>query len=92
MLIYQFRYHVPAHVRPHIDYITPGIKLFAAGKGRRGSKGLEKRTIRNHPPLKAALPMPMSDIVASITSDAPLAICDVAITPPCIKGINSIYL
>jgi len=27
-----YRYHVPKHIAPYIDYITPGIKLYA-GRG-----------------------------------------------------------
>ena len=36
------RYHVPAHVKEHIDYITPGLKLFAGTDKARSSKP-EKR-------------------------------------------------
>lgn len=40
------RYHVPKHVQPYIDYITPGIKLMAPLNSKiteEGWKNLEKR-------------------------------------------------
>ena len=95
VLIFVFRYHVPARIRKHVDYITPGIKLLATGMRGHGGKGIQKRTFgitgqRNkQPPLKAPLPMPMAAIAQSLVSAAPLSICDVAITPPCVKGTIS---
>ncbi|MCJ1282915.1 Tripeptidyl-peptidase sed1 [Xylographa opegraphella] len=90
------QYHVPAHVRKHVDYITPGIKLLATGTRGRGGKGIQKRTFgvtgqRNkQPPLKAPLPMPMATIAGSLISGLPLSICDVAITPPCVKALYNV--
>lgn len=73
---------MPEHVRQHVDYITPGIKLFAGGSASKSK--LDKRTFginsrRNArlPPLKAPLPVSISSILAA----PELALCDVAITP-----------
>lgn len=85
-------YSLPAHVREHVDYITPGIKLHAIGDtpSRRVKRDLEKRTFgatdRNpvkQPPLKKPLPMGLSDIQSS---DA-LSICSAVATPECIRAL-----
>lgn len=85
------RYHLPAHVREHVDYITPGIRLFATRGGRTqgGGSDLEKRTFGvtskkpgKQPPIMKPLPMALSSILAMAES----AICDVAITPQCIAS------
>ena len=73
-------YNVPAHVKQHIDYITPGIKLLAAGSTS-DKREIEKRTFGingiHRGPLKAPLPMPLASLLAlPLTS-----ICDVAIIP-----------
>jgi tripeptidyl-peptidase-1 len=75
------RYHVPSHIQQHVDYITPGVKLFAP-KGPAGRRDIEKRSYKLPPLLK--------DL--GITIEALLAIpellaCDIAITPPCIKSM-----
>jgi len=44
---------VPEHLAPHIDYITPGIKLYSGVK--RDNVGLQKRGF-GLPPLISPLP------------------------------------
>ena len=43
----KIRYHVPSYIQEHVDYITPGIKLFTPARkektGRASSK-LDERT------------------------------------------------
>jgi tripeptidyl-peptidase-1 len=41
-----FRYHLPSHIQEHVDYITPGIKVFAPArkeKKRNPDSSLDKR-------------------------------------------------
>lgn len=40
------RYHVPEHLAPHIDYVTPGIKLTPVVK-KRVERTIEKRSTSN---------------------------------------------
>lgn len=75
-----YRYYVPAHIAAHLDYITPGTKLFAPGK-QSGQQGIEKRSFKL-PPLLKALPLALQTLLAIPES----LLCDVAITPVCIKS------
>lgn len=87
------KYHLPKHVQSHVDYITPGIKLFATG-GKDG-KTIEKRTfgVTSGKGNSGLLPPPLKSL--GMTLEALLAIpelqvCSVAITPPCIKALYNI--
>ncbi|KAL5314459.1 hypothetical protein ACEPPN_017099 [Leptodophora sp. 'Broadleaf-Isolate-01'] len=88
------QYHVPAHIRPHIDYITPGIRLLAPVESHHSQKntllakrdaalardGLDKRILHNL--LKAeASHHPKPD---------DLSTCDIAITPACVAALYQI--
>ena len=86
------RYSVPEHVREHVDYITPGIKLLTPSHSRKDPE-LRKRifgvTSKGHDILKPklkALPESLSSILAAPLS----AICDVAAIPLCIKTLYNI--
>ena len=89
-----FRYSVPGHVQPHVDYITPGLKLLTPSTSRNKDKKLDKRTfgVSGHkkkpilPPLKKALPQSLSKILATPLS----TLCDVAIIPKCIATMYNI--
>ena len=88
------RYHIPAAVQEHVDYITPGIKLYATPGKTRAKRGLEKRTFgitgeRKQPPLQAPLPMPFSQI-SSKAKNGSLADCSAVITPPCIRALYNL--
>lgn len=86
------RYHVPAHVREHVDYITPGLKLLVPSRTRSDSekKNLEKRIFGVTagkkapilPPLKKALPASLTDILKRALNQ----ICQVAVIPECIDS------
>ncbi|KAF2717180.1 subtilisin-like protein [Polychaeton citri CBS 116435] len=86
-------YHVPRHVQEHIDYITPGIKLFASKVSRQPEGEIKKRTTLVHssgslgrtPPPTKALPIALSSI-----KPLSLALCDVAMTPDCIAALYNI--
>ncbi|PVH73292.1 subtilisin-like protein [Cadophora sp. DSE1049] len=88
------QYHIPAHIRQHIDYITPGIRMLAPVESHNSQKnallakrdaalargGLEKRILHNL--LKAeASHHPKPD---------DLSTCDVAITPACVAALYQI--
>lgn len=95
----QLRYHVPAHIQEHIDYITPGIKLFTVGGSKHTLKPkteeLGERSLKIN---KRGFKLPIflkgiADwILGGIERDLDLRLCDVAITPPCIasKFLNSV--
>jgi tripeptidyl-peptidase-1 len=84
-----FRYHVPANVQEHIDYITPGIKLYATKAKKPASAEIEKRSRMGHggrrghkpkPPPKK--PMPPSLPALGMLQDR---YCDTVVTPECIQ-------
>ena len=95
-------YHVPEHLREHIDYITPGIKLFAPSSVKqRGlswkrrsetKKGLQKRRGGNPGgnPLLHPGPFPQFVRTGNGTNSSSLDTCDVTITPACIAALYQI--
>jgi tripeptidyl-peptidase-1 len=96
------QYHVPEAVQEHVDYITPGIKLFATGgKGaaRHDPKKYEKRTFgvtgseAPLPPLKKPMPISITEVknkLASNTTNPELALCDVVVSPACIRAFYNV--
>lgn len=90
------RYHVPEHLSEHIDYITPGIKLFSparSGRAVNGKNTIEKRTFgvtngkaSKQPPLLKALPLAISELLGL----AELSLCQIAATPSCIAKLYNI--
>ena len=91
--IYKFhRYSLPNHVREHVDYITPGLKLLTPS-GSRQDPELHKRifgvtTQGKHllKPILKALPQTLASLLALPLS----ALCDVAAIPLCIKTLYNI--
>jgi tripeptidyl-peptidase-1 len=69
------RYYLPEHIRKHVDYVTPGVKLSAPL--RKGSK--HKPTIKPLPATPTNNDDPQS-----------LEHCDTGITPACIKALYQI--
>ena len=95
-------YHVPHHIRKHVDYITPGLKLLtpSSPKGE-AQPELEKRTfgvtsgnVSNAtdpmkpilPPLKAKLPVDIKTLLSQPLEQA----CQQAILPGCISTLYNI--
>ena len=75
------RYHVPASVREHLDYITPGITLReVTGVGKRGGN-IQKRLVNGLPPILEPIALPLEQLLGQL-----LDFCDIAITPQCIRG------
>jgi len=79
-------YHLPKHIRQHIDYITPGIKLMAPVESHREKRaaamaehGIESRSVhlQQHGKAPAANPDDLST-------------CDQLITPACIAALYKI--
>ncbi|KAM0318569.1 hypothetical protein ACHAO8_001660 [Botrytis cinerea] len=81
-------YHLPAHVQPHVDYITPGVKLISTKK-----KSASKRSVlggskgKDYGPLRR--PKSSSGSYSHHNSTS-LATCDEIITPECIKALYHI--
>lgn len=86
---------MPEHVREHVDYITPGIKLFSSSKKparKDDGSELQKRTFgvtspgASLPPLPAPLPGLLTELLQLPLS----SLCDVAATPACIRTLYNI--
>jgi tripeptidyl-peptidase-1 len=80
------QYHVPKHIREHIDYITPGIKLMAPVESHREKRaaamaeaGIESRSVH----LQQHKNVPNVD-----PND--LSTCDELITPACVAALYKI--
>lgn len=85
------RYHVPASVSSHIDYITPGIKLYVPTTESSQGESLEKRTFgvtggKPLPPLLKALP----DALSNLLQQGLRGLCQMAIIPGCIDTLYQI--
>ncbi|KAM3067871.1 hypothetical protein ACMFMG_011355 [Clarireedia jacksonii] len=85
-------YHVPEHLAPHIDYITPGVKLTPVKKRsvkvKRGTPYVEKRSnrvVKTHEHQNYTWTPPA---VANLSSD--LQGCGTNMTPTCIKAMYKI--
>lgn len=86
------RYHISANIQPHIDYITPGLKLMAPSDivTEEGWQSLQKRQgpngdLRPLPPRRKPWP---PGWVPHHKDD--LSNCDVEITPACIAALYEI--
>jgi tripeptidyl-peptidase-1 len=79
------RYHVPSHIQEHVDYITPGVKVFAPERPGNSRRDIEKRGNYQLPPLLNSLDMSLEALLAI----PELLGCSVAITPPCVQSMYS---
>ena len=80
---------MPKFIQEHVDYITPGIKLFSATKRGHGKRGFGMTSGKygrggSNPPKKT-FPGGFPWSAAS-----PLSTCDVVITPDCIRALYGI--
>ncbi|KAL2067873.1 hypothetical protein VTL71DRAFT_15971 [Oculimacula yallundae] len=75
-------YHVPKHIQEHIDYITPGIKLFAPKK-----RSLSSRTFSGTPSHSIKT---TSHSGFPPTAAGELSMCHRWITPACIRALYSV--
>ena len=74
---------MPKNIQEHVDYITPGIKLHSSTK-----RGHEKRGQHGHGLSRPAKNISPAEFQPSATN--PLATCDVAITPACIRALYEV--
>jgi tripeptidyl-peptidase-1 len=87
-------YHLPAHVREHIDYVSPGIKLLAPVEKQslkrevvldeRDGNVIEKRNTHG------LLTYQTENANCTGESKDDLSTCDVAITPACVAALYQI--
>ena len=95
------RYHVPKHIQPHIDYITPGIRLLAPlEKPKEHQKrGLARRQWPHWEPSHYGQPHGgpgpwphhrRPDHPMPNNPESNLSTCDIAITPACIAALYEI--
>ncbi|PQE33518.1 hypothetical protein CJF32_00003388 [Rutstroemia sp. NJR-2017a WRK4] len=77
-------YHLPANVRPHIDYITPGVKQITTKKRSLAKRGIVKD---HRPPLRQPKEAKYWPPHGNNTS---LANCDKLITPECVKALYKV--
>ncbi|OKL58204.1 hypothetical protein UA08_06451 [Talaromyces atroroseus] len=87
-------YHLPEHIAPHVDYITPGIKMTQAvkrtvKKEKRASNAYSSRTSA-YAPAHWGNPAGHNHPGGSPSSD--LASCSYNMTPPCIRALYDIPL
>lgn len=81
-------YHLPKHIKKHIDFVSPGIKLMAPPESHKSKRDrvsqvhrLEKRV--DHKALQ-------SQEVAAVTDPSDLSICTSTVTPACIAALYQI--
>ncbi|KAK0119805.1 Tripeptidyl-peptidase sed1 [Cadophora gregata] len=89
------KYHVPSHIQEHVDYITPGTKLFSSHRRPDPNTDIEKRTFGVTsgkgnsgilPPLLKELGMSIEALLAIPALQA----CGTAITPACIQTLYNV--
>ena len=81
-------YKLPNHVRRHVDFVSPGIKLAPSPASKRDVKRNVKRAVGvnlNKQDPGAKTPDPPGS-----NSTDPLANCDTIITPDCIRALYQI--
>lgn len=83
---------MPAHIQEHVDYITPGIKLFVPNQKDSVERDLDKRTFgvtsaKGTAGLSPPLTKPLGITIAKLLELVGLATCDQFITPDCVAGI-----
>ncbi|KAH7321462.1 putative protease S8 tripeptidyl peptidase I, partial [Rhexocercosporidium sp. MPI-PUGE-AT-0058] len=79
-------YHLPQNIQQHIDYITPGIKLFAPKKR---SRSLSPRTFSGIPSPSIKLDLKTYSGFPP-TAAGELSTCHRWITPACIRALYSV--
>ena len=83
-------YHVPAHIREHIDYITPGIKMRVdASKARKTKREYQARQLRKRGVSSmntGAIPLPIGN--ARLPTLPPLnsSVCNKYVTNQCVRS------
>jgi tripeptidyl-peptidase-1 len=76
-------YHVPTHIKEHIDYVTPGARLRQRNLKAGRVAELEKRGASTVQPLITQLPAFPNPNSSS---------CDIYVTADCTRGMFSISI
>ncbi|KAK3319647.1 alkaline serine protease [Cercophora scortea] len=80
-------YHIPSHIKEHIDYITPGIRLRAdPGKVRKHKRELEAARLKKRGvvPTYTGL-VPISEKKLPGLPQLNSSVCNLYVTPECIR-------
>ncbi|TVY31921.1 Aorsin [Lachnellula subtilissima] len=81
-------YHVPRDIHEHVDYITPGVKLFTPSKRGHGKRHIGISSSQGSTtiaPLRVSYPPDFN-----ITAAGELATCEQFITPACIRALYEV--
>ena len=78
------RYHLPTHIKKHVDYITPGLRLLSGSK-RAQREGLTRRGFKTGAAQNFSSPL-IKGPAASGLADAAAAGCDSQVIPSCIAS------
>lgn len=85
-------YHVPSHIRDHVDYITPGIRLLAPTGSIEKVHFEESKQLKRRDLLHQLRENPRNyqRPAAPLANSSDLSTCDEAITPACIRALYNI--
>lgn len=91
-------YHIPKEIQPHIDYITPGIRLISMTRKILNKRGFGVRPGNSSnaeqpkpPPFYVPPPNGLNGIQPLAAAQAsPLTTCNQAITPACIQALYGV--
>lgn len=91
-------YHIPKEIQPHIDYITPGIRLISMTRKILKKRGFGVRPGNNSavdlpkpPPVYVPPPTGLTGLQPLAAAQAsPLITCNQAITPACIQALYGV--
>jgi tripeptidyl-peptidase-1 len=81
-------YSVPEHIRPHVDYITPGIKLLETKVQKPAHKEITRRSW--HKDTVTPLPPLSLSNLTSMLKEPLKKLCQTIITPKCISTLYNI--
>ena len=84
-------YKLPNHIRKHVDFVSPGIKLATSGQShKRSVEKLKKRAVRHKQPSVESLAETKALLLKFPNSTQSVAHCDQLITPECIRALYDI--
>ncbi|KAI1455382.1 Pro-kumamolisin, activation domain-containing protein [Annulohypoxylon moriforme] len=79
-------YHLPSHIREHVDYVTPGIKLILGTEDKKlAASRKQKRDSHLTKGANSPLPLPPPEL-----NSTNLTTCDTVMTIPCIRALYQI--
>ena len=84
------RYHLPAHISQHVDYITPGLKLLTNARVTDGRQVLSPRGFRDSSSGIYNGPIFKGPASGAVPKPNAATNCDSEITPDCISTMYNI--